>query len=66
MTKATYSTLSAIVNEMTEATRTEYDSYAFAAGYLGTMVASLIAELPKHKQKEMILQLQATTLKYVK
>ena len=66
MTKATYSTCSAIVNEMTAATVAHYDTHAFAAGYLSTLVASLIADLPKHKQNEVIRQLQATTQKYAK
>ena len=66
MTKATYSEISAIVNEMTDATRDHHDSYAFAAGYLGSMLAGLIADLPKHKQAEAIRTLQATTRKYTK
>lgn len=66
MSKATYTEISAIVNEMTETTRAHHDTYAYAAGYLSSMMADLIADLPKSKQAEAIRNLQATTRKYAK
>ncbi len=66
MAKATYTEISVIVNEMTDTTRAHHDTYAFAAGYLSSLLASIIADLPKHKQAEAIRNLQATTLKYAK
>ena len=66
MSKATYTEISAIVNEMTETTRAHHDTYAYAAGYLSSMMADLIAALPKSKQAEAIRTLQATTRKYAK
>ena len=66
MAKMLYTEVNVIVNNMTDATRDHHDSYAFAAGYLGSMLAGLIAELPKHKQLEAIRTLQATTRKYAK
>jgi hypothetical protein len=65
MTKATYTEISVIVYDMTEATyQANGGTYAFAAGYLSSMVAQLIVDLPKHKQLEAIRNIQATTLKY--
>ena len=64
MTKMLYTEINVEVNRMTDATHDYHDTYAFAAGYLGTMLSSLIADLPKHKQREAIQNLQNTALKY--
>jgi hypothetical protein len=53
-TKMKYSEVSDVVRKFSEVSRKKYDSYAHAAGYLESTVASLIADLPAHKQKEMI------------
>lgn len=64
MTKMLHTEISIEVGRMIYATHDYYDSYAFAAGYLGSMLAELIADLPKHKQKEAVQNLQNTALKY--
>lgn len=64
MSKMLHTEISVEVNRMTDATRDYHDSYAFAAGYLGSMLAQLIADLPKHKQREAVRNLQDTASKY--
>lgn len=64
MSKMLPTEISVEVYRMTDAARDYHDSYAFAAGYLGSMLADLIADLPKNKQVAAVKQLQATALKY--
>jgi hypothetical protein len=64
MAKMNYAEIRVTVGEMTDVTRTYHDGYAFAAGYLGSMVSELVAALPKHKQVEYIRSMQETTKKY--
>jgi hypothetical protein len=64
MSKATYSQVSTVVDEMIDATSCHFQSYAYACGSLGSIVSALVADLPKHKQLEVIRQLQHTTATY--
>ena len=41
------------INELTDRTNETYDGYAFAAGYLGSMLADVISELPKARRAEL-------------
>ena len=64
MTKMTYSEIRETVGQLTDASRAYHENYAFAAGYLGSMVAELVAQLPKNKQAEYIRGMQETVKKY--
>lgn len=62
------------VNAMTDATYKNYGDYAYVAGYYGSMIADLVALLPKAKRAEVRAQLlnqankfqQETLLKTIK
>jgi hypothetical protein len=41
------------ISEVTDRTNEAYDGYAFAAGYLGSMLADVISELPKARRAEL-------------
>jgi hypothetical protein len=66
MTKATYSEISAVAKEFSKVTRLHYDSYAYACGAYESILASIVADLPKHKQAEVLRNLQSMTAKYAK
>ena len=66
MSKATYSEISAVAKEFSKVTRDEFDSYAFACGAYESMLAGIVADLPKHKQAEVLRHLQSMTAKYAK
>ncbi len=40
------------VNAVTDSTYKLYEDYGYAAGYFGSMVADLVAQLPKAKRAE--------------
>jgi hypothetical protein len=44
-------------------TNKEFDTYAFATGWYESMILSLMAEVPRHKQAEIIQSLQERTAK---
>lgn len=66
MTKATYSEISAVAKEFSSVTRAHYDSYAFACGAYESILSAIVADLPKHKQAEVLRNLQSMTAKYAK
>lgn len=45
------------VNSMTDASYKNYGDFAYAAGYFGSMIADLVAQLPKAKRAEVREQL---------
>lgn len=47
-----YRMTQASVNAVSDASREYYEDYAYAAGYFGSMVADLIAQLPKAQRAE--------------
>lgn len=54
------------VNALTEASYEAHDnSYAYVAGYYGSMVADLIAQLPRAKRAEYREQLNRKALEFV-
>lgn len=58
LTKVTREQARAELKNFTEATYPKYQSYAYAAGYLESLAAELIAELPKARQVQVIKQLR--------
>lgn len=45
------------VTAMTDSSHSLYGSYAYAAGYMGSMIADLVALLPKAKRQQVRDQL---------
>lgn len=54
------------VNAMTDATYKAHDNYAYAAGYFGSLIADLVAQLPKAKRAEVRAQLLAKAEEFKK
>lgn len=48
------------INAMSDSTHKLYGDYAYAAGYFGSMIADLVAQLPKAKRAEVRAQLLKT------
>lgn len=61
MTKATYTEISTVLNEFIEVTHKHYGSMAYGAGVLQSQLAAVTADLPKHKQAEVLRIIQAVT-----
>ena len=47
-----------LIDRIIEDSVSKYQSYAYAAGYLGSMLADCIAALPEHSRREFIRQLE--------
>jgi hypothetical protein len=45
------------------AANAKYDSDSFACGYYESMLTTLLAELPKHKQEELLHNFRVSTAK---
>lgn len=58
LTKVTYEQAKAELKNFSEASYAKYQGYAYAAGYLESFAAELIAELPKARQAELLTQLR--------
>ena len=54
--KETYEIVTTLVNK----SHHKYESYSFAAGYLQSMVAELIMELPKEKREYFRKQIEGS------
>jgi hypothetical protein len=52
------------VNSMTDSTHKLYGDYAYVAGYYGSMIADLVAQLPKAKRAEVRAQLLKSAEKF--
>lgn len=52
------------INAMSDTTHKLYGDYAYAAGYFGSMIADLVAQLPKAKRAEVRAQLLKTADKH--
>lgn len=59
--KFTYSDITATLKQFSEATYNKYGSHSYAAGALESSLASLVADLPRHKQVEFIRHMEAMT-----
>lgn len=59
-TKLTPELIRATLNDFADASYHKYGSHSHAAGYMQSMLVGLIADLPKHKQAELMQQLAET------
>jgi hypothetical protein len=66
MTKATYSEISAVAKEFSRVTVSHFESHSYACGAFEAMLSHVVADLPKHKQAEILRNLQTLTAKYAK
>jgi hypothetical protein len=56
-------TLKAVLKAFSEASRTRYDTWAYEAGYLESVIVSVLPDMPKRKQRQLIADLHEVTAK---
>ena len=59
MSKLTYSDIAAELRDTSQVSMQTKGSYSYATGYYESIIAGLVADLPKHKQMEVIRTLQS-------
>lgn len=59
MAKVTYDEIMTELRTTSAATYEKYDSHSYACGMYEAMIASMVLDLPKHKQLEVIRSLKA-------
>ena len=57
--KFTYSEIMTTLKQASEVTYNKYGSHSYAAGMYESSLASLVADLPRHKQAEFIRHMEA-------
>ena len=63
MNKLNYSDLLAATNDFANLSYEDKGSFSYACGSFQSMLATLVADLPKHKQLEFIKTLEQATLR---
>ena len=59
--KFTHSEIMNTMKQLSEVTYDKYGSHSYAAGMFESSLASLVADLPRHKQVEFIRHMEAMT-----
>lgn len=59
MAKVTYSEIADSLREMSKVSMESRGTYAYATGMYESIIASLVADLPKHKQLEVLRSLES-------
>jgi hypothetical protein len=59
--KFTYSDIMTTLKQFSEVSYNKYGSHSYAAGALESSLASIVADLPRHKQAELIRHMEAMT-----
>ncbi len=54
-------TLNDVLKAFSDAAKRNYASHAFEAGYLQSVIISMLPDLPKRKQKELIVDMIRAT-----
>jgi len=65
-TKYTKEEINEVLNEFGEVTYEHWGSYAYSAGALQMQLSTLLADMPRYKQAEVLSNLKALTEKYSK
>jgi hypothetical protein len=58
MIKQTYSDIAASINDFADLSYKDKGSFSYACGTFQSMLATLVADLPKHKQAEFLKTLE--------
>ena len=59
--KFTHSEIMNTLKQASDASYKKYGSYSYAAGMFESSLATLVADLPRHKQAEFIRHMEAMT-----
>ena len=59
--KFTHSEIMNTMKQLSEVTYAKYGSHSYAAGVLESTLASIVVDLPRHKQAEFIRHMEAMT-----
>lgn len=57
--KLTHTEIMTTLKQVSEVTYDKYNSHSYAAGVFESSLASLVADLPRHKQAEFIRHMEA-------
>lgn len=60
--KMDYSDIATVIDNFTTASRAKYDTTAFSAGYLGSLLAGIVSDMPLAKQLAIINQLNKSSV----
>jgi hypothetical protein len=63
-TTVTQFDISEVLRDMCDVTHKHFDSYGYAAGYLGSVLESLMMELPVKRRKELLEKIREVSTKY--
>ena len=66
MTKYTKEQINEVLDNFTETSYQHWGSYSYAAGALHSQLTTLLADMPKHKQAEVLKVFNDLTTKYSK
>ncbi len=59
--KVDYTAIRETLKGFTDAALAKYDSHSYACGYFEALIVSMVDELPAHKQREILSQLERST-----
>jgi hypothetical protein len=65
-TKYTREQINTALNEFADTTRAHFGSYSYATGALQSQLTTLLADMPRHKQAEVLRVIKDLTEKYSK
>ena len=60
--KMDYSDIATVIDNFTKASRAKYDTTAFSAGYLGSLLAGIMADMPLAKQCDIVNMLNKSSV----
>ena len=58
--KLQYAEINDVIKTFSDASYTKYNSFSYAAGYLQSQLAMIVADLPVNKQNDIIRLMQQT------
>lgn len=60
--KMSYGDIAKVIDNFTTASRAKYDTTAFCAGYLGSLLAGIMADMPLAKQCDIVNMLNKSSV----
>jgi hypothetical protein len=60
--KMNYSEVAKVIDNFTQASKVKYDTMAYSAGYLGSLLTDIVSNMPRAKQLAIINQLNQSSV----
>lgn len=64
MNYSTYQDAMQTVQRLQETTKQKFGDYGFSCGYLGSLLSSVLSELPEEKREQYLRQMESTIDQY--